>query len=326
MSVYYGETTCCAMKKDGVGCDNKAYYTVNNNNNKINNMKDSKKDKNYLCGVHSQKMVREKLPKNPNKQNIKNDLLDIHEKLIENVAIKNKINNIKGNVVCYKMKMMSEVLLKDGYLNIFPNFKHLNRKDGLGIPSLSPMSIGPIQHNQPDLPVSLNLENFHQGNKVFPDEVDDSNNPLPSFFKTQIDMYNDATPHRHKVNAHKIIKKENKKGDKKEKKNKNIPLYSIWVLSNGDKVKLSYFESRQFYCNYYERATAHNPDFLLLKAKINDGYNLQICGYDAYDVIKSPEEHYLDTSRPFGHELVLYTMLVLDKSDYPWRKYKTFNF
>jgi len=32
--------------------------------------------------------------------------------------------------------------------------------------------------------------------------------------------------------------------------------------------------------------------------------------------------HYLDKSKPFGHELVLYTMLVVsDSKDYPWNIY-----
>jgi hypothetical protein len=124
-------------------------------------------------------------------------------------------------------------------------------------------------------------------------------------------MYNDPIPYRHKPN---IIKKI------------NVPLYSIWITKDGKKNKISYFESRQFYCNYYERATLLNPDFIGLKTLINSGYNLQIVGYDAYPISKSIEEHYLDISKPFGHELVLYTMLTCEPEDYVWRKYKTYDF
>ena len=48
-----------------------------------------------------------------------------------------------------------------------------------------------------------------------------------------------------------------------------------------------------------------------------------ICGYDAYQPDPAKlYEHYCDPSRPFGHELVLYTLLsVKDREDYPWRRY-----
>jgi hypothetical protein len=78
---------------------------------------------------------------------------------------------------------------------------------------------------------------------------------------------------------------------------------------------------------YYERATKQNPDFLRLQRLIDDGFDLRICGYDAYEVgDKTLEECYCDVSRPFGHELVLYTMLVAPEEDWPWRKYVTFEF
>lgn len=44
-----------------------------------------------------------------------------------------------------------------------------------------------------------------------------------------------------------------------------------------------------------------------------------ICGFDGYPVAESLYHHYLDTSMPFGHELVLYTMLVeADPKKFPW--------
>ena len=56
---------------------------------------------------------------------------------------------------------------------------------------------------------------------------------------------------------------------------------------------------------------------------IDYGFNLRIVGYDGYNVTMPLEEHYKDISRPFGHELVLYSML---KDEFVWRKFKTFDF
>lgn len=293
-TVYYGETICQAVvKSTGNRCKNGAYYNSNSQ---------------YLCGVHSKNKARTQLLKNPNKSQLKiNKLLD-HNQTVSKAQQANKISGITGQIILYKMKMMASVPLIDGYLNVFPNFKHHNRADGLGFPSLSPKAIGPINHGQPGLPIAKNLENFHQGNKVFPSEVDQNGLPLPIFYTTRLDMYLDDVPHRHKTAAD----------------GKNVPKYSVWVDNNGVEHHIDYITSRQFYCTYYERATLKNPDFLKLKEMIKDGYNLQICGYDAFVPTKTLEWHYLDPSQPFGHELVLYTMLVTD--DYPWAKHRSFIF
>lgn len=66
----------------------------------------------------------------------------------------------------------------------------------------------------------------------------------------------------------------------------------------------------------------------MLKKKVKDGYNLQIVGYDGRSMAgTTPLQAYLDASAPFGHELVLWTMLTVENKDnYPWRKHKTFEF
>lgn len=253
---------------------------------------------------------REKLPVNPNKKQNEEKKLKNHEKSIEEYK-----SDGKGDVILTKMRMMKGVELKKGYMNVFPNYLHGKRKDGLGLPELSPKDMGPIEHGQPGLPVALNLENFHQGNKVFKPEVSGGKFPnfniLKRFFDTQKKMYMDPIPHRHKEEA----------------KGKNVPLCSIWVDKKKKIHQISYFESRQFYCNFYERIALKSEGFKKLKELLKDGYNLNICGYDAYEItVDDVEKAYLDISKPFGHELVLFTLLMCKKNQYPWRKYKTFDF
>lgn len=201
----------------------------------------------------------------------------------------------------------------DGYYKVFPNYRDGNRKDGYGIPSLSPMSMGPVEHVQPGLPPSKNLENFHQGNKVF--SVDDDGNPTDEFYKARLEFYNDPTPHRHRKEA-----------------SNGKPVYSVYVDVDGTEHHLSYIESRQFYCNYYERFALQTEAFECLKEMLDQGFNLQICGYDAYGFdgdfrsAKDWDECYTDTRSPFGHEKVLACMLSLPTDDWPWRRRKTFDF
>jgi len=219
---------------------------------------------------------------------------------------------------------MKKVPCLPGFLNIFPNYKHQNRKDGFGCSSLSPKSMGPIEHGQPGLPMALNLENFHQGNKVFPYMVDGKGDPLPIFYEVQKMMYLEKEPYRHQ---HDFIVKhpELLNRIKLPKKKVNAPLYSVWRTGDEKEIHISYIESRQFYCYFYEKLALASDDFWKILDMGLNGMNLQICGYDAYQPTASIVIHYSDPSRPFGHELVLYCLLTCDSSAYPWRLYQTFD-
>ena len=132
-------------------------------------------------------------------------------------------------------------------------------------------------------------------------------------------MYADDIPYRHKFN-YPGFEGEAPTG------NRNIPLFSVFFDGQGIEHRYNYLQCRYFYCHYYEKLVegAKNADFEHLKQCIQMGMNLQIVGYDGYKngVEKSLWEHYNDTSRPFGHELVLYTLLTVEKrEDYPWNRF-----
>lgn len=306
MEIYYGETDCQAIyqsgKKQGQKCTNHAYYL------------DQKK---YLCGVHSNKTTRITLQKNPNKNVEQNKLLYEREKIVESAAEYNRQNGIQGHVICSKLGMMKQPDHYDGYLKVFPNFKHQNRKDGFGCMSLSPKSLGPVNHIMSNLPIAKSIENYHQGAKIFNGEVDGNNQIKKESLEIRKEIYQDKIPYRHKFDHPQA-----KKMIIPDMNNKNIPLFSVYYDKNGNERRYNYIECRYFYCHYYELLVQQQPDFLLLKKKIKDGYNLQIIGYDGFMVGKDLMKHYLDTSRPFGHELVLYTMLRSDDNkEYPWNQY-----
>ncbi len=298
---FYGQLQCEGIIKRTVKrCMNRAYYSCKGG---------------FFCGIHSKKVAKETLPKDPDGPAKLQALLKDRQDLVVKTTKINRMNGYPGTVICSKLRMRKRVEHHDGFLKVFPNFRHQNRNDGFGCSALSPMNLGPVKHGQPDLPDSLNLENFHQGNKCFPSEVDEEGNPDSDFFDTQVEMYQNPIPRRHKET---VVSADG---------NKNIPRFSVWRCSDGTIKKMSYIESRQFYCNFYERLACGTSEFYeLTKLKAN-GTNLQICGYDGYNVGKSLDEHYLDESKPFGHEMVLYTLLTEHNQDnYPWRKYKTEQF
>lgn len=315
--VYKGENQCQGIIRSlNKRCENLAYY-VNPSNGQL------------LCGVHSKSLKdRVELPKNPNKDALVKEKLIKQREECDQVANENKRLGKFGQVVCTKLKMMKNPQDIQGFLKVFPNFKHENRKDGYGCSSLSPKSIGPIDHKQPNLPIAKNLENFHQFNKVFPWEVDSNGDILPSFFEKQIEAYNDPIPHRHKLPHSEM---QLKKRSLNDNTNVNTPLFSVHLTMDGGLRKFCYLESRYFYCHHYEKHVQNLPQFNHLKDLLKNGYNLQIVGYDAYPLTKIRDNEsdvdmfdrfYLDVYRPFGHELVLASMLIIPESiNYPWNIY-----
>ena len=296
---FFGQHTCSASfnsgTKKGQKCDRKAYYIEN----------DSLK-----CGIHSKKDQRQQLAKDPNDEILKMSKMQDDMKIVEYNATENKKNGKKGQVIVSKLKMMKLAENVEGFKKVFPNFKHANRKDGYGCAGLSPKSIGPINHIMPNLPPAKNLENFHQYSKVFVFELDEQENQKAEYFQGRIEGYLDPIAHRHKHDPKML---------KKLSKNINIAKFSIFYDNKGTEHRFNYLESRYFYCKVYERMATIHPQFKHLKELLDNGYNLQIVGYDGYKVDKSLVECYNDTSKPYGHELVLYTLLTVENTnDYPW--------
>jgi hypothetical protein len=290
----YGQTGCMATyrtgQKAGQLCANKAYYEQNGL---------------YLCGTHSNG-IRVQLPKATSEEKKEAQL----ERLTDHMASLTlnsqaaRVYNRQGRVILFKMHHRKAVQFVDGYLNVFPNYNHETRKDGYGCASLSPMSLGPVDHGQPGLPVSQNLENFHQGNKFYPGED-------PKVFQiSRLAFYNDVVPHRHKFTS----------ADK--------PLYSVWIDKQGVEHHIDYVTSRQFYCTLYERLVRKQKALSELIRMLTEGINLRICGFDADSIenLEDIETAYLDSSQRFGHERVLCTMFTLPAEKYPWIKYKSFDF
>jgi hypothetical protein len=311
--VYYGSMLCQAKLKSGKNkdekCTNRAYYRENFK---------------YLCGQHSDKTKRVTLPKNKARAENRNKEIEQHTEEVESIAKDNLSKGIIGKVKCYKMQMMKRVPLIYGYLNVFPNNKHDNRKDGFGCGNLSPMRLGPVIHKQPNLPKAKNIENYHQFSKCWPNEVNKNNDPTEEWRKRRLEGYNDPIPHRHKFDAKEMKKlRADVNGE-----NRNAPLFSVFLDTKGDERKFTYVQCRYFYCKAYEILAKRTGEYKKLLQMITSGKNIMICGYDAYDVTKDLYEHYIDPTNPFGHELVLYSLLTITpsgESEYPWDKYRKEN-
>lgn len=302
---YAGQRGCEFLTSKAKACANRAYFQ---HQGKLG------------CGVHLTVPDRIVLPRMSASQREESlRLLEEQERVaIDQATQLHASQGRRGQVVLSRMLMMKEPTHRPGFLNVYPNYRDQHRRRGFGCASLSPKSMGPIEHHQPGLPASKNLENFHQGSKCFREEAipDDRGGyrPGPLYYQNRLSYYEDPVPHRHKYTG-------------QDARNKNIPLFFVWVDQEGREHHLSYVESRQFYCTYYERIASQDPNYLRLRQLLEQGTDLQICGYDAFPLGSSAaeiEQGYLDPSHPFGHERVLYAMLLLEPEQYPWRRHATY--
>jgi len=311
--IYYAERKCVSNQKKNKAkpCTKNAIFIAEGQ---------------LLCGVHARHRKAGLLPRNPRKPELIAERLVADRVVVEEAAEANLRAGRPGQLIATKLLTYRACGTHRGFMKVFPNYRHGGRRDGMGCPSLSPLRLGPVFHNQPGLPVSRSIENCCNANCVYPKEADGTGEPLETWHQTRLKMYNDIRPNR--------LKAKLKRTDAGKP---TMPLYSVWVQPNGAQKKFSNVAARQFFCCYYERLVSKPgseaaKDLESLRACLAAGYNLEIVGYNARPVTSDEpvyewellERMYLDPSLPFGHELVLYTMLSLDNpEDYPWRRYKS---
>lgn len=263
------------------------------------------------CGNCTRNKSREKLARNPQAADVRAEKMRAHMATVE--AARTPGN---GQVRVQRMLMMRSPPQEDGWLLVFPNFKHGGRTDGLGMPQLSPKSLGPIEHGQPGLPVARNLENFHQFAKFWHMDVGADEMPTQQALEERRQAYESDVPARHRHPREELARLGNP----------NQPLFSLYYATDGSPRKYNYLQCRYFYCHFYQRLVVLTPQYSDLRRRLSDGYHLTLVGYDGRPVEPTAEalwEAYLYTERPFGHELVLFSMLVLgDETErYPWNRY-----
>lgn len=135
-----------------------------------------------------------------------------------------------------------------------------------------------------------NLENFWQSSKCYNVDLDKNGNITESFFLRRAAICADPKPHRRAM-----------------PKSKGYPVTAYF---NGQ--LFEYQRSRSIYCHLYEMLIAESPHFLKLQKMIEEGKNILILGFDGQQLDVNEETlqaAYENTERPFGHELVICSLL-----------------
>ncbi len=293
--VYYAEVNCENEK-----CKNKAYV---------------ESEKKYYCKVHCKNGTA--LPKRPKTEvvalNIKREE---DRRLCEDKAqIKNVEKGRKGKVKMTRLTMVKGWDYKEGYFPIFPNYRQA-RTDGLSMQSLSPFKLGPVIIN--DELRCETLEIYWQYSKVYESEISARDEVLDIFFEKRKKFFKYRIANAVEWKKMKTLKK----GPEPE-----IPIFALHEL-NGKEKRYDYVSSRYFYCTYYAALAEKENDLAKLRTMMDEGLNIQLVGYDSFDLDKNDSEEialykaFKNSSFHFGHEAVLYCLLTLNPKNYPWVVYK----
>ena len=150
--------------------------------------------------------------------------------------------------------------------------------------------------------------------------------PTPEWYARRKQMYEDPEPHRHKFDKDQMEKERKAVAGQL---NRNQAMYSLHLALDGTERRFNYVESRYFYCCAYEKLALLQPAFQQLLEWHQEGVDLRLCGYDAFDMGVSADAdalymHYCDPRTPFGHERVLYALLMLagKRDDFPWHRFR----
>lgn len=318
MSIFYGEHGCAATDASSTQkCDNKTCVGAQDTTA-------------VFCKVHGR--GKPDLPQNPRAAEIKAESARAQVCRIETHKSVNVSLGLNGNLTVGKLGARQTAPVVPGALSVFPNFRGRTSVHGdtLGLPGLSPTVLGPVivQGVYPSR-VAATLEAFFQAAKVYPflDASFGDADPAetlrpkwhvnPSFF---------ASGH-----AHAYAKADFKAAEALQavrgphNVDVKLPLFAVYLDSAGAPRRFTHIASRWFYCKAYEQLARRTAAYRDLLARVRAGVDVHLLGYDGYPPTRLLFDHYVDPTRPFGHELVLYTLLAADLAadppEHPWDAY-----
>lgn len=129
---------------------------------------------------------------------------------------------------------------------------------------LSPLWLGPIR--TPDGEICERFENLWQYTKVYKEFIGTDGNPTDKYFKWRTLAFLDK-----------------EKGTRYTFKKGRKPEYAYWMI-NGEWHKLNYLDARKIiYIPEYAKLVANTDTFFFLKEYYDNGGNIALLDYDAYN-------------------------------------------
>lgn len=199
----------------------------------------------------------------------------------------NALNCRPGKLLLQTQYHYRDKAAKDKHWRRLPGFRNISVCSGAKKwKYLSPVYLGPIEV-EPGL-VASSLENAWYYSQVFKEDLYQDQIRVEWFKNRQ---YGFESP------IGKPSSKRQKRGE---------PEFWFWKGARLNKVEAR----REIYCKLYAEHIVKLDLYADLKVMLKQGFNIQLFGYDAYDLEgREPIEALFDVNKTFGHEFILYGLL-----------------
>ena len=257
----------------------------------------------HLAGVLTNKPLRYK--RGPRKQTRqcseapKPESKSKSKQQIERARARNQYNSRQGRVRLCKLHHFRDKSVKDKRWKRRKGYRNISVCSGAKKwKVVSPMYIGPVEHGEIGAPPAKSLDNLVRYSLVWEHEFDRAlGQPTQEWYQRRAAGF--ALPQGERYTSGSF---------KRQLHTHKQPIGSWW----GGRL-LSIVAARiELECKLYARLVKTVPLYHDLELMVHDGYNLQLFGYDAFDLDAEhmhPLEVLRDTSLRFGHEFVLYGLL-----------------
>lgn len=219
-------------------------------------------------------------------------------KQIEEARQRNALYSQPGTVRLQRQFHFRDKSVENKRWRALPGFRNISVSSGAKKwKVLSPLYLGPVEHEEMDgegnaLPPALSLEQLWRSCAVHKEDIGQDGKPNAQWHERRRDAFTQPL----------------KSG---KRRSGEAPIYWFW---RGQQLGL--IEARkEIYCHLYAALVVETELYRELNLLVQQGFNLQLFGYEAYDFIeqgKSLLEAIEDREASFGHEFVLYGLLTRD--------------
>lgn len=214
---------------------------------------------------------------------------------IEEARQRNALYGERGRVRLHRQYHFRDNSVGDKRWRKLPGFRNISVCAGAKKwKAVAPAFLGPItDHGQANAPAAQNLENLWRFIHIWPEDLQDGQ-PSADWMQRRNDGFQ---------------VEQGKRLPRALRRDESSACLGVWWSGQLlDEVRAR----REVFCPLYTRLVERNETFKELDMLVQQGYNLQLFGYQAFDFVEqglSLRRALDDVSQPFGHEIVLYALL-----------------
>lgn len=221
---------------------------------------------------------------------------------IDEARQRNALYGQAGSVRLQQQYHFRDKSVQDKRWRRLPGFRNISVGSGAKKwKALSPLYLGPVSHAEEDSAGALapagSLDNLWRYSQVFAEDVGKDGEP------------NEAWLQRRRLGF--ALPKGERQVRGSKRRSNEAPLFWYWRGQHLDAVTAR----KEIYCHLYAALVVDCDLYRELDLMVQQGFNIQLFGYEAYDFVEESKtllQAIEDPQGSFGHEFVLYGLLTRD--------------